>query len=247
MPRSGLHVGPCQRCCSGARNRSGWASDRSSAGRTVLYSSSHAATARRACSRVPKWLLRNSSNSTVELNDSAGGVIQGRAGAAHRLGDPGPTTGLHEDLTGVLTALVGMEHHPGHRATADRDRHTECRPGQLGVVVGAHGEPDASDAAVSLATLIAAQRAEHGIPAAVSCRALGVSQAWFHKWRTGDRSPRRKRRTALAATITYLFTMARFAPVRPARGAMFAARRRAGRSEPSTVEPVITEAEYYPG
>ena len=41
--------------------------------------------------------------------------------------------------------------------------------------------------------------------------------------------------------------LARFAPVRPARGAMFSARRRAGRSEPSTVEPVITEAEYYPG
>ena len=33
--------------------------------------------------------------------------------------------------------------------------------------------------------------------------------------------------------------IARFAPGRPARGAMFAARRRAGRSEPSTVEPVI--------
>jgi putative transposase len=58
---------------------------------------------------------------------------------------------------------------------------------------------------VSLAALIAAQRAEHGIPCAVSCRALGVSQAWFHKWRKGDRSPRRKRRTALAATIAYLF------------------------------------------
>jgi putative transposase len=58
---------------------------------------------------------------------------------------------------------------------------------------------------VSLAALIAAQRAEHGGPCAVSCRALGVSQAWFHKWRTGDRSPRRKRRAALAATIAYLF------------------------------------------
>ena len=41
--------------------------------------------------------------------------------------------------------------------------------------------------------------------------------------------------------------LARFAPARPARGAMFSARRRARRSEPSTVEPVITEAEYYPG
>jgi hypothetical protein len=41
--------------------------------------------------------------------------------------------------------------------------------------------------------------------------------------------------------------VARFAPVRRARGAMFTARRRAGRSEPSTVEPVLTEAEYDPG
>jgi transposase InsO family protein len=59
---------------------------------------------------------------------------------------------------------------------------------------------------VSLAALIAAQRVGHGVPAAVSCRALGVSQAWFFKWRKGDRSPRRKRRAALAATIAYLFT-----------------------------------------
>ena len=41
--------------------------------------------------------------------------------------------------------------------------------------------------------------------------------------------------------------MANAIAVRFARGAMFSARRRAGRSEPSTVEPVITEAEYYPG
>ena len=36
-------------------------------------------------------------------------------------------------------------------------------------------------------------------------------------------------------------------PTRPARGAMFAARRRAGRSEPPTVEPVIAEVDYYGG
>ncbi len=58
---------------------------------------------------------------------------------------------------------------------------------------------------MSLAALIAAQRAEHGIPYVVSCRALGVSQAWFYKWRHGDGSPRRQRRKALAATIAYLF------------------------------------------
>jgi transposase InsO family protein len=39
----------------------------------------------------------------------------------------------------------------------------------------------------------------------VSRRALEVSQAWFCKWRRGDRSSRRPRRKALAATIAYLF------------------------------------------
>jgi hypothetical protein len=39
--------------------------------------------------------------------------------------------------------------------------------------------------------------------------------------------------------------MARFAPMRPARGAMFSARRRAGRGERPTVQPVIAEADYY--
>ena len=56
-----------------------------------------------------------------------------------------------------------------------------------------------------MAGFIAAQRAERGIPHAVSCRALGVSQAWFYKWRHGDPSLRRQRRAALAALIAYLF------------------------------------------
>jgi putative transposase len=58
---------------------------------------------------------------------------------------------------------------------------------------------------VSLAALIAAQRDQHGIPHAIACRALGVSQAWFYKWRGGDVLLRRKRRAALAALIAYLF------------------------------------------
>jgi transposase InsO family protein len=59
---------------------------------------------------------------------------------------------------------------------------------------------------VSLAALIATQRANYGVPHAVACRALGVSQAWFYKWRSGDGSPQRHRRKALAATIGWLFT-----------------------------------------
>ncbi|HSD77716.1 MAG TPA: DUF4188 domain-containing protein, partial [Solirubrobacteraceae bacterium] len=38
---------------------------------------------------------------------------------------------------------------------------------------------------------------------------------------------------------------ARFAPAQAARGAMFSARRRAGRTGPLTVAPVVAEAEYY--
>ena len=59
---------------------------------------------------------------------------------------------------------------------------------------------------MSLAAVITTQRANYGIPHAVSCRALGVSQAWFYKWRNGDGSPQRHRRKALAATIAWLFT-----------------------------------------
>jgi putative transposase len=46
---------------------------------------------------------------------------------------------------------------------------------------------------VSVAGFIAAQGAQHQIPHATACRALGVSQAWFYKWRHGDPSPRHVR------------------------------------------------------
>jgi putative transposase len=58
---------------------------------------------------------------------------------------------------------------------------------------------------VSLAAVIASQREQHGIPHAVSCRALGVSQAWFYKWRSGALPPRAERRAVLAAEIARLF------------------------------------------
>ena len=58
---------------------------------------------------------------------------------------------------------------------------------------------------MSVARFIATQRAEFNIPHATSCRALGVSQAWFYKWRHGDGSPRHARRARLAVTIRQLF------------------------------------------
>jgi transposase InsO family protein len=56
-----------------------------------------------------------------------------------------------------------------------------------------------------VAAFIAAQGADHGIPAAVCCRALGVPRSWYYKWRDGDRSPRRARRERLKAEIARLF------------------------------------------
>jgi transposase InsO family protein len=58
---------------------------------------------------------------------------------------------------------------------------------------------------VTVAGFIVAQRAEYGVPVATSCRALGVSPAWFYKWRHGDRSPRRARRAQLTGAIRRLF------------------------------------------
>jgi putative transposase len=56
-----------------------------------------------------------------------------------------------------------------------------------------------------VAGFIAAQGAEHGVPHATACRALGVSQAWFYKWRDGDASPRRARREQLVIAIRRIF------------------------------------------
>jgi transposase InsO family protein len=52
---------------------------------------------------------------------------------------------------------------------------------------------------------IAAQREAHGIPHAVACRALGVSQAWFYKWAHGDPSVQHARRARLGLEVARLF------------------------------------------
>lgn len=62
-----------------------------------------------------------------------------------------------------------------------------------------------------MAAFIASQREAHGIPHAVSCRALNVSQSWFYKWlqhaRAGTLPPRSARRLRLAAEIRRLFVL----------------------------------------
>jgi transposase InsO family protein len=56
-----------------------------------------------------------------------------------------------------------------------------------------------------VAAFIASQREQHGVPQAVSCRALGVSQAWFYKWKGGEVPPRAARRQRLKAEVARLF------------------------------------------
>ena len=58
-----------------------------------------------------------------------------------------------------------------------------------------------------MAALIAAQGDEHHIPAAVACRALGVSRSWYYKWRGGTLSPRSERRERLKAEVARLFAL----------------------------------------
>jgi putative transposase len=56
-----------------------------------------------------------------------------------------------------------------------------------------------------VAALIAAQRDQHRIPHVASCRALGVSQSWFYKWKGRAPGPRAQRRDRLKAEVARLF------------------------------------------
>jgi putative transposase len=58
---------------------------------------------------------------------------------------------------------------------------------------------------VSLARFIASQKASHGVPYAVACRALGVSESWFHKWHHRPPTPAQQRRAALDKAVKDAF------------------------------------------
>jgi transposase InsO family protein len=58
---------------------------------------------------------------------------------------------------------------------------------------------------VSVARFIASQRTDHGIPQAISCRALDVSESWFYKWLGREPTPGQQRRAQLVEAIRVVF------------------------------------------
>lgn len=58
---------------------------------------------------------------------------------------------------------------------------------------------------MTVASFVADQRTDHGVPHAVSCRALEVSESWFYKWRDRPPTPRQERRAALDEAVRAFF------------------------------------------
>lgn len=58
---------------------------------------------------------------------------------------------------------------------------------------------------MTLARFVASQRTDHGIPHAVACRALGVGESWFYRWRNGPPSGIEARRADLDAAVQACF------------------------------------------
>jgi putative transposase len=59
---------------------------------------------------------------------------------------------------------------------------------------------------MSVASFIASQRADHGVPHARCCEILSVSESWFYKWLDRPPTPRQLRRKELDKEVTEIFT-----------------------------------------
>jgi putative transposase len=58
---------------------------------------------------------------------------------------------------------------------------------------------------LSRAAFIAGQKTSYGVPYAVACRALGVSESWFFKWHHRPPSPAEQRRAEVDAAVKAAF------------------------------------------
>jgi transposase InsO family protein len=58
---------------------------------------------------------------------------------------------------------------------------------------------------MSVASFVASQKTDHGVPHVIACRALGVSHSWFYKWHDRAPTPRQVRRRALDEAVKASF------------------------------------------
>ena len=58
---------------------------------------------------------------------------------------------------------------------------------------------------MSVASFVASQRTEHGIPDALTCRELELSESWFYKWRDREPTARQRRQADLDAAVKASF------------------------------------------
>ena len=79
------------------------------------------------------------------------------------------------------------------------------RAGETHPAKAGQGAPVRPLHAMSVASFVAAQRTEHGVPHALSCRALEVRESWFYKWRDRPPTPRQERRAELDAAVKASF------------------------------------------
>src|SRR5690606_29931136 len=98
------------------------------------------------------------------------------------------------------TGTAGAEGGPGKRAGRKASTAPRADPTPLGEVT--------ENAPEAVVAFIGNQRVEHGVPHRVSCRVVGVSEAWFHKWRRRPDEPteREVRRGRLEERIIHFFT-----------------------------------------
>ena len=58
---------------------------------------------------------------------------------------------------------------------------------------------------MTVASFIASQRTDHGVPHAVACGALDVSESWFYKWKDRPPTARQQRRAKLDEAVRASF------------------------------------------